>query len=84
MPEPRRNFIAEYFNEHIRMPGFPAVIVTRGYLYEFLRDAGYNPKERGIGSVDYMVGAARQTDAALTDETERDNLLRVMKEAVRR
>lgn len=76
--------IDDYFSEHVHMPGFPQIVVTRGFLYAFLRDAGYDPKERGFGSIDYMIGAARVSQEPLTNEVGRDRLLELFKEQVRR
>lgn len=59
-------------NESIPMPGFPQIIVTRGFLYQWLKACGWPPCERGFGSMDYLVFGARVTAEPLTDETDRD------------
>lgn len=71
----RATLIDDYFNEHIVMPGFPQIIVTRGWLWGWLKSCGWNPRERGVGSMDYIVGAARATKEETTANEERDRLL---------
>jgi len=64
--------------EPMVLPGAPQIVVTRGWAYQFFtKTLGYNPSERGFGSVDYMVfGRSIATerclplDTPLTDLTE--------------
>ena len=61
--------------EHIRMPGMPQLIVTRGFAWEHFSALGWIADKRGRESLDRMVFTARETDEALTDETVRDSWL---------
>jgi hypothetical protein len=58
--------------EPIRFPGFPQILVTRGFAYQFLESCGWDRSERGFGSLDYTVFAARPVSEPVTDEAERD------------
>lgn len=53
--------------QHIRLPGCPQIVVTRGFAYNWLKDTGMNPSRRGFGSIDYLVHAPTALDAPLTD-----------------
>lgn len=59
----RRNFMSELMAEHVRMPGCPQMIVTRGWAVVFFRDElGHDPKARGFASLDYLIfGGCRPT-----------------------
>lgn len=59
-------------DEHICLPGFPQIIVTRGWLYQFLKSRGWCPCERGFTSLDYAVFGPRRCEAEATDEATRD------------
>lgn len=61
--------------EHVEMCGFPQIIVTRGFMYQWLKGCGWNPSERGYGSLDYICFAKKAVDVPLTDEATRDSLL---------
>jgi hypothetical protein len=61
--------------EAIHMPGFPDLIVTRHFCYQWLTSCGWSQSERGFASLDYLVFAAPTADYPLTDEAERDRLL---------
>jgi hypothetical protein len=61
--------------ESIHMPGFPQIIVTRGFCYQWLTACGWSQCERGFGSLDYLVFAAPIAGYPLTDEATRDSLL---------
>lgn len=67
----RRNAIDDVMAEAVRLPGCPQVIVTRGWLYSWLKKLGYNTDPlAGFASVDYMVfGGTRlkPCDEPLTD-----------------
>ena len=71
--------VNKFIAEHVEMPGFPEIIVTRGLLYEFLVDLGWDKDE-----CDYMVFARSSRDVPLTSETKRDQLLRKIREGFRR
>ena len=58
--------------EPICFPGFPQIIVTRHFAYQFLTECGWNQSERGYGSLDYMVFAAQEESEPLTGPIERD------------
>lgn len=62
--------------ERVLMPGFSSIVVTREFLYFFLRGCGWNPCERGFTSLDYWTFARPAVDESLTDEKVRDRLLR--------
>jgi hypothetical protein len=68
-------FLNEFMSEHIHVPGVPQLVVTRGFLYRYLRGLGWSDSERGIGSLDWTVLAARKTDEPLTDPEIRDEFL---------
>ena len=57
------------------MPGFPSLVVTREFLYFFLRGCGWCPRERGFGSMEYLTFGRPAVVEPLTDEAERDRLL---------
>ena len=69
------NLISLMMAEHVEMPGFPQIIVTRDFVYQFLRGCGWNPSERGFGSVDFLTFRRAAVAEALTDEKVRDRLL---------
>jgi hypothetical protein len=66
------------------MPGFPEIIVTRGFLYKFLADLGWDESERGFRSLDYTVFAPSAFNVPLTSDAERDLLLGRVREGFRR
>ena len=57
----------ELMDEHIHLTGVPQLVVTRGYNYSWLLKCGYDPSERGFGSIDYAVFAQKPTTEPLTD-----------------
>ena len=61
--------------EHVEMVGFPQIIVTRDFMYQWLRACGWNPSERGFASLDYTVFARKVVDLPLTLDAERDRWL---------
>lgn len=61
--------------EHVRVPGFPQIVVTREFLYSFLRGCGWNPRKRGFGSIDYMTFGRAAVAEELTNDATRDHLL---------
>ena len=65
---PKPNTVTVFLDEHISLPGCPQIIVTRIWAYNWLRDTlGYDPKERGFGSIDYMAFGRREVAEPLTD-----------------
>ncbi len=76
--------LARIMAEPIAMPGFPQLIVTRGFVYQFLKSAGWNPSERGFGSMDYAVFGPKIAREPLTDATERDHYLSQIADDYRR
>jgi hypothetical protein len=72
---PRRRILDEVMAEHVHMPGFPQLIVTRGFVYEYLKSHGWDESERGIGSLDHLVFMPRGVNDPLTDPAERDHYL---------
>jgi hypothetical protein len=68
----RTNIMDSLMAESIHMPGFPQIVVTRHFCYQWLTDCGWSQSERGFGSLDYLVFAAASTELPLTDEAERD------------
>ena len=78
----RRRIMDEIMAEPIRMPGFPQIIVTRGWLWIWLVDKlGCNPRERGIGSVEWTIFSRPPVEAELTPDAERDALVLPLAEA---
>jgi hypothetical protein len=61
--------------EHVEMPGFPQLIVTRGFIYQWLKSLGWDESERGFSSLDYTVFGRASVQAELTDEETRDHYL---------
>ena len=75
-PQPRRvRPIDAIMNEQIPMPGFPQIIVTRGFAHQWLRAHGWDESEHGYGSLDYSIFQTRATSEPLTDPAERDRYL---------
>lgn len=77
--------IQRVVNEHVPMPGMPTIIVTRWFCYQWLKlVAGWNPCERGFGSIDYAAFGRPATTLPLTEDTERDKLLALLAGALER
>lgn len=76
-----RKLINRMMAESIQMPGFPQIVVTRDFLYQFLRECGWSPRDRGFGSLDYTVFYPSAVPERLTDEAERDRLLGQVRES---
>jgi hypothetical protein len=62
--------------EHVAMPGFPQLIVTRNFCYQWLKLRGWKEAGRGFDNLDYIVFARKWTDVPLTPENERDHYLK--------
>lgn len=71
----RTKFMDELMDEHIRMVGVPGIIVTRDWMYQWLKERGWNPSERGFASLDYVTFRQKPLDEPLTDPEHRDFLL---------
>ena len=81
----RRNFIDELMAEHIAMPGFPQLIVTRDEAWRVLTDMGCDQVPRAgqgmrFDTVDYMVMSKRALDEPLSDAELRDRVFAAMRE----
>ena len=63
----RRNLFQELMDEHIRLPGVPQLVVTRGYAYQWLLMCGYDPAVKGFGSIDYAVFSPKPLEGPLMD-----------------
>lgn len=63
----RHNIMDEIMAEPVRMPGFPQLIVTRAFAWDWLAELGYRPNERGFGSMDYMVFGKPPVELPMTD-----------------
>ena len=63
----RSKFMDELMAEPIRLPGCPDVIVTRSVAYHFLLNLGFDPHDKGFGSIDYMVFGRPAVDLPLSD-----------------
>lgn len=61
-----------FMNEHIHMPGFPQLVVTRGFAYQHLRGTGY--PEGYVQAVVYSM--AKVVREPLTHADDRDEWLR--------
>ena len=61
--------------EAVDFPGFAGLVVTREFLYFYLKSCGWDPCERGFASLDYMVFGRPKVDAPLSDPSTRDSLL---------
>lgn len=70
-----RNLVQEMMNETVEMPGFPQILVNRGWLYQFLKGCGWNESERGYASLDYTVFNRNAVNSSITLEEVRDQLL---------
>lgn len=77
----KKSFIDEIMNEPIRMPGFPALIVTRAEARAWFRRAGWNLDQRTEEgqSVDRMVFLPASVDEPLSDVDYRDHIFAELK-----
>ncbi len=68
MSAPRKpSFFQQIMDEHVHMPGFPQLIVRRGYVHSYYKRLGWDESERGYGSLDYTVFASPKTSEPLTE-----------------
>lgn len=58
--------------EAICFPGFPQIIVDRGFAYQWHKARGWDESERGFGSLDYFIFSAPAVDLPFTDPQARD------------
>lgn len=84
VPKTEHRILSKIMAEHVKMPGFPALIVTRGFIYQWLKSLGWRERERGFSSLDYTVFARHAVDKELTDEATRDHYLNTLKEVYSR
>ncbi len=75
MTRRKPTFMDQLMAEPVRMPGVPALIVTRDFLWSFLKSHGWNQHERGFGSMEYLVFGRATVQAELTDVETRDHYL---------
>lgn len=55
-------------DEHVRMPGYPQLVVTRFYLYGFLTaTCGFDRHDRGFVSADYLAFGRPAVTEPLSD-----------------
>ena len=66
------SMMTRLMGEHVEMPGFPQIIVTRHFVYHWLKARGWKPEERGFSSLDYTVFARAVSVLPLTEDAERD------------
>lgn len=76
----RRNIMDEIMAEPVEMPGFPQLIVTRGFACQWLGDCGWSPAETGFGSLDYIVFSKRPIESPLMSVEMRDRYLAQVRE----
>ena len=67
-----RDTMTQLMGEHVEMPGFPQLIVTRHFVYYWLKAHGWKPEERGFGSLDYTVFGRAASALPCTENVERD------------
>jgi hypothetical protein len=79
-----RSFAQEIFDEPIRLPGCPQLIVTRGFAYAFLKDIGMDPTARGVGSLEHLVFIPSPATEPLTDLVEWGPAIDQLKERMKR
>lgn len=70
-----REIATQLIGEAVEMLGFPQIIVTRDFVYQFLRGCGWCPCERGFGSIDYMAFGRKAVAGPPTDDATRDRLM---------
>jgi|GEM_PF-5629683 len=71
----------DVFQQHVHVQGYPQIVVTRLFYYQWLKKHGLrNPNEmaRGFDSLDYAAFGRPSTDAPLTEEKDRDQELRFL------
>lgn len=70
----RLTVMDQIMSEPVRFPGFPQIIVTRGWAYQYFVNHGWSPAERGFSSMEWMIfGTCRNAvNLPLTDEETRD------------
>lgn len=74
-------YLSRIMEEPVRMPGYPQLVVKRGWLYQYLLACGWDASAKGFDSLEYIVFGRdvatekRQEALTLTDEAERDRCL---------
>lgn len=76
----RVNIMDLVMAEHVEMPGFPQIIVTRDWLYQWLKGCGWNPCDRGYSSLDYIVFGRKSVDLSLYTDERRDFYLNAIRD----
>lgn len=71
----KQSLLDKLMAESVEMPGFPQIIVTRGWLYQFMRSYGWPESERGFGSLDYTVFSRNAVAHETTEPELRDKWL---------
>lgn len=71
----KSNIVDKIMAEPIRLVGFPQIIVTRAFAYQWLKSLGWSERERGYGSLDHVVFLPAPSSEPLTDPDYRDGLL---------
>lgn len=84
VPKMERPIFDRIMAEHVEMPGFPQIIVTRHFIYQWLKSLGWNPSERGFSSLDYTTFGRASVQDELTDEATRDHYLIPLKDVYAR
>lgn len=68
----RTSALQQIMDEPVEYPGFPQIIVIRGWLYQHLKSLGWDESERGYSSLDYTVFSRQKVDQPVTDEETRE------------
>ena len=71
-------------DDHIPMVGFPQIIVTRGWMYQWLKGLGWDESKHGYGELDYTVFEPKATSEPLTPVADRDYYMTPLREDYRR
>lgn len=68
----KKPIIQRIMDEHIELPGFPQIVVRRGWAYQFFKSLGWSESDRGFGSLDYSIFAKAVTSRELTPDADRE------------
>lgn len=80
----RESLLSQIMAEHVEMPGFPQLIVTRHFIYQWLKGLGWDESERGYSSLDYTTFGREAVSLPLTPDIERDHYLNQIIDAYKR
>lgn len=67
-----KTLVREVFEEHVRLPGAPQIIVTRAFVYDWAIRMGFEA-QGGFASADYLafgISTRPTVDEPLTDLTD--------------